>query len=211
MGELTVLLAHEIKQLHSCRCNQRKDLLPMAFLVMTLTCQRPAKPRRESSKMSFEHLTLSAAFQLAVSRRGAAQRELLDVIEIIHEMIVLLRNEASRYSISIRSELADDLPKAMADRVQLQQVFMNLMLNGIEAMKDDGWRTSAEIKSGQTEDGQLRIFEAGHGRGNPQRKSGPNLSMHTLRRRRKARAWGWRLRGSINEAHGGRVCGYGQL
>ena len=58
-------------------------------------------------------------------------------------MIVLLRSEANRYSISIRTELAEDLPKVMADRVQLQQVFMNLMLNGIDAMKENDWRRRA--------------------------------------------------------------------
>jgi len=58
-------------------------------------------------------------------KKGALQRELLDVNELIREMIVLLRSEASRYPISIRTELAEDLPRVMADRVQLQQVFMN--------------------------------------------------------------------------------------
>ena len=68
--------------------------------------------------------------------KGDQQRELLQVNEVIEEMIILFRDEASRYSILIRSDLAKDLPKVIADRVQLQQVFMNLMLNGIEAMKD---------------------------------------------------------------------------
>lgn len=53
-------------------------------------------------------------------------------------MIVLLRNEAIGYSISIRTELAENVPKVSADRVQLQQVFMNLMLNGFDAMKANG-------------------------------------------------------------------------
>ena len=68
-------------------------------------------------------------------KKGALQRELVDVNELIREMIVLLRSEASRYSLSICTDLAEDLSKVMADRVQLQQVFMNLMLNGIDAMK----------------------------------------------------------------------------
>ena len=71
-------------------------------------------------------------------KKGAPQRELVDINELIQEMIVLLRSEASRYSISIHCDLANDLPQIMGDRVQLQQVFMNLMLNGIEAMKDMG-------------------------------------------------------------------------
>ena len=74
-------------------------------------------------------------------KRGTPERELVDVNEVIREMIVLLSSEATRYAISVRTELAQDLPQVMADRVQLQQVLMNLMINGIDAMKDvDGVR-----------------------------------------------------------------------
>jgi nitrogen-specific signal transduction histidine kinase len=67
-------------------------------------------------------------------------------------MIVLLRSEANRDSISIRSGLASDLPKIMADRVQLQQVLMNLMLNGIEAIKDTSAGGELTIGSRQAAD-----------------------------------------------------------
>jgi C4-dicarboxylate-specific signal transduction histidine kinase len=67
-------------------------------------------------------------------KKGALQRELVDVSELVREAIVLLRSQANRYSISIRTELAEVLPKVMADRIQLQQVFMNRMMNGIDAM-----------------------------------------------------------------------------
>jgi C4-dicarboxylate-specific signal transduction histidine kinase len=50
-------------------------------------------------------------------------------------MIVLLRSEVTRHSISVRAELAADLPQIMGDRVQLQQVMMNLITNSIDAMK----------------------------------------------------------------------------
>jgi signal transduction histidine kinase len=69
------------------------------------------------------------------------QRELVDVNEIIREMLALLRGEVNRYSIITRSDLTPDPPKITADRVQLQQVFMNPMLNAIEAMKE----TTAEV------------------------------------------------------------------
>jgi len=61
-------------------------------------------------------------------------------------MIVLLRSEATRYNITVRMELAPDLPRIMGDRVQLQQVLMNLIVNSIDAMKEaDGhasWQSS---------------------------------------------------------------------
>ena len=71
-------------------------------------------------------------------KKSPPQRELVDVNGIIHEMLTLLKGEATRYPIAMRAELTTDLPKIMADRVQLQQVFMNLMLNAIEAMEDAG-------------------------------------------------------------------------
>src|SRR5205807_2224854 len=58
--------------------------------------------------------------------KGTPQREWVDVNEVIREIIVLLRGELARYAISVRPELAADLPRLMGDRVQLQQVMMNL-------------------------------------------------------------------------------------
>src|ERR1700722_11845021 len=69
-------------------------------------------------------------------KKVGPQRDLVDVNEVVQEMIVLLRGEATRYAISIRTELASDLPPVMGDRVQLQQVLMNLLVNSMDAMKD---------------------------------------------------------------------------
>ena len=100
-------------------------------------------------------------------KKGTPQRELSDVNELIREMIVLLRSEATRYSISVRTELAADLPQVMGDRVQLQQVMMNLMRNSIDAMKDvDGTRELA-IKSQRAENEQLMVSVSDTGVGLP--------------------------------------------
>jgi hypothetical protein len=72
---------------------------------------------------------------IRVLKKGTPQRESVDVNEIIREMIVLLRSEVTRHSVSFRAELAADLPQIMGDRVQLQQVMMNLITNSIDAMK----------------------------------------------------------------------------
>src|ERR1700756_1026283 len=82
-------------------------------------------------------------------KKSPPKRELVDVNEIVQEMVTLLRSEANRYAVSIRTDLAADLPKITADRVQLQQVLMNLMLNAIEAMKDTGGVLT--VKTGQSE------------------------------------------------------------
>src|SRR5216684_9332651 len=86
-------------------------------------------------------------------------------------MIVLLRSETNLYSISIGTELAEDLPKVMADRVQLQQVFMNLMLNGIDAMKEMNARGELTIKSQQAEKGELLISISDIGVGLPPKQA----------------------------------------
>jgi signal transduction histidine kinase len=80
-------------------------------------------------------------------KKGAVPRELVDVNELIREMIGMLRSDAKRHSITMRTELDPDLPEVMAERVQLQQVFMNLMLNGIDAMKETSGANELTIKS----------------------------------------------------------------
>jgi signal transduction histidine kinase len=97
-------------------------------------------------------------------RRQRPQREPTDLNEI-RQMVVLLHDAANRHSISIRTDLDAGLPTTTADRVQLQQVLMNLMLNGIEATQDD--RGELIVASKQTEDGQLLISVSDSGVGLP--------------------------------------------
>src|ERR1700686_2884799 len=72
-------------------------------------------------------------------------------------MVALLSGEAGRYSISIHTELAADLPNIRADRVQLQQVCMNLMLNAIDAMNEMSAGGILTIKSEQNPNNELLI------------------------------------------------------
>jgi signal transduction histidine kinase len=90
---------------------------------------------------------------------------LLDVNEIIREMIILLHDKADRNSISIRTDVDSGLPLITADRVQLQQVLMNLILNGIEAMKDA--KGELTVTSKRTDNGQLLISVSDSGIGLP--------------------------------------------
>ena len=80
---------------------------------------------------------------------------MVDVKDIIREITVLLGDEALRHSITTRSELDEHVPYILADPVQLQQVFMNLMLNAIDAMKGTGGDLT--IRSGLNPQGQLLI------------------------------------------------------
>jgi signal transduction histidine kinase len=128
---------------------------------------------------------------------------LVDVNEVIREMIVLLGSEATRYSVSIRTELAD-LPQVVGDRVQLQQVLMNLMTNGIDAMKDaDGARELA-IKSQRAENGELLISVSDTGVGLPPQQAAQIFNAF-FTTKSHGTGMGLRISRSIVESHGGRL------
>jgi signal transduction histidine kinase len=128
----------------------------------------------------------------------------VDVNEAIREMIVLLRSEAPRYNITVRMELAADLPRIMGDRVQLQQVLMNLMINGIEAMKDaDGTRELA-IRSQRTQNEEVVVSVTDSGVGlPPQQKEQIFNAFFTTKPH--GTGMGLRISRSIIESHGGRL------
>src|ERR1700674_510570 len=153
MGELTASLAHEVNQPIAAAVTNANTCLRW------LTRDHPdLEEAREAASRIVKDATRAADIISRIRlhfKKGTQERELLDVYEVIQEMILLLRNEATRYSVSIRTDLAPNRPKVMADRVHLQQVFMNLMLNGIEAMKDMGSAGELTIKSWQGENGQL--------------------------------------------------------
>jgi signal transduction histidine kinase len=137
-------------------------------------------------------------------KKGAPQRRLVDVNEVIREMIVLLRSETTRYSTSVRTELAADLPQVMGDRVQLQQVFMNLMLNGIDAMKGMNAGGEITIKSQQGENGQLLISVSDSGVGLPLQEADQIFDAF-FTTKRHGTGMGLSISRSIVESHGGRL------
>jgi signal transduction histidine kinase len=137
-------------------------------------------------------------------KKGTSERELVDVNEVIQEMIVLLRSEAMRYSISIRTELAADLPQVMGDRVQLQQVMMNLTVNSIDAMKDvDGTRELA-IRSQRAENKQVLVSVSDTGVGLP-RQPVEQIFSAFFTTKPHGTGMGLRISRSIIESHCGRL------
>ena len=69
-------------------------------------------------------------------KKGTLQREPIEVNDVIREMVALLDTEMTQHAIAVQTKLAEDLPQAIADQVEFQQVLMNLMLNGMESMKE---------------------------------------------------------------------------
>jgi PAS domain S-box-containing protein len=201
MGELTASLAHEIRQ-------------PIAAAVTNArTCLRwlgrdqpDVAEAREAASRIVNDVTRATDIISSISllfKKGALQREPVDVNELIREMIVLLRSEANRYSISIRTELAEELPKVMADRVQLQQVFMNLMLNGIDAMKLKADGGELTIKS-EVCDAQLLISVSDTGVGLPPAQA-DQIFRAFFTTKDNGTGMGLPISRSIIESHGGRL------
>ena len=117
-------------------------------------------------------------------------------------MIVLLSDEAVRHSITIHSEIDAETPNILADRVQLQQVFMNLMLNAIEAMKDAGGEMT--IRSGLNQEGQLLTSISDTGVGLPLENTERIFdAFHTTKP--QGTGMGLAITRSIMESHGGRI------
>jgi PAS domain S-box-containing protein len=198
MGELAASLAHEIKQPIAAAATNAGTCLRW------LQRQPPEiEEARETATRISQDVNRAAEIINRVRSlytKEGQQRELVRVNEVIEEMIVLLRNEASRYSILIRSDLAKDLPKVMADRVQLQQVFMNLMLNGIEAMKDTGGELT--IKSERTKDDKLQISISDTGVGLPGEKVN-HIFDAFFTTKPQGTGMGLTITRSIIDAHGG--------
>jgi signal transduction histidine kinase len=135
--------------------------------------------------------------------KGTPKRELVNVNEVIGEMIVLLRSEAIRYNISVRTELAADLPQIMGDRVQLQQVLLNLMINGIDAMKDVDRARELAIQSRRAEGEQLLVAVSDTGVGLPQQAN--QIFNAFVTTKPHGTGMGLPISRSIVESHGGRL------
>lgn len=201
MGELAAGLAHEIKQpISAAITNANTSLRWLSRDKPDLQEAREAIIRAANDgKRAAEIITRLRSFY---TKGAPPQPELVDLNEVAREMLMLLRDEANRYSISMRTILAVDPPKVTADRVQLQQVCMNLMLNGIEAMKDTGGELSIRTEVGQ--DRQLVISICDSGVGLPPEKTEQIFDAFYTTKSRGS-GMGLSISRSIVESHGGRL------
>jgi PAS domain S-box-containing protein len=128
MGELAAALAHEIRQPIAASITSANACLRwLARDPPDLERARAAAARIEQDgNRAADVINRLRSFYM---KGVPPEREMIDIKEIVREMAALLRKEAVRHSIKIYSELGEDMPNVLADRVQLQQVFMNLMLN----------------------------------------------------------------------------------
>jgi PAS domain S-box-containing protein len=202
MGELTASVAHEVNQpIAAAVTNANACLRWLARETPNLEEARAAAMRmvRDGTRAADIISRIRLLFE-----KGISERELVDVNDVIREMIVLLRSEATRYSISIRTELAADLPRALGDRVQLQQVVMNLIMNGVDAMKDVEGTRALTIKSQWTAHQQLTVSVRDTGAGLPRQRPDQIFDAF-FTTKRNGTGLGLSVSRSIVEAHGGRL------
>jgi signal transduction histidine kinase len=202
MGELTAAVTHEVKQPIAAAVTNAKTCLRW------LNRDQPDLPEaRDAAARLVKDVTRASDIISRIGslfKKGLPSREILNVNEIIREMIALLRSEAARHSISVDSDLGGDVPQIMADRVQLQQVLMNLMLNGMEAMTNLSAPGRLTIRSRREGNGQLLISVADVGTGiNPEQAEQIFRAFFTSKP--QGTGMGLAISRSIVESHGGRL------
>lgn len=202
MGELTASLAHEVNQPISAAVTYASTC------VRWLTRSDPDLEEARQAALEVVRNAKRAADLIghirSISKKGDSKRELVDVNEVIQEIIALLRNEARRYSVSIRTELDTSLPMIMADSVQVQQVMMNLIMNSIDAMKDVGETRELSIRSQGAENQHLMISVSDTGVGLPPQHKGQIFNPFFTTKAHGI-GLGLRISRSIVESHGGRL------
>jgi C4-dicarboxylate-specific signal transduction histidine kinase len=202
MGELTASLAHEVNQPIAAAVTNANTCLRW------LTREHPDVEEARAAAMRIVKDATRAAEIISrirlLFKKGTPQRELVDFGEVVREMIVLLRSEASRHNILVGTELTADFPQIMGDRVQLQQLLMNLMLNGIEAMKDVDGKRELAIRSQRTENGEVLVSVSDTGVGLPEQQA-DHIFKAFFTTKLQGTGMGLTISRSIVESHGGRL------
>ncbi len=198
---MSASIAHEINQ-------------PLASAVTSasaclrwLDAQKPEEARRSALRVIAEgHRASEIIVRIrSLTKKAPPQKDWLDVNETIHEVITLARSEIQRSNIALETQLSQQVPIILADRIQLQQVILNLMMNAIEAMSglNEGPRELL-IRSGTDESKHVVISVQDSGPGfDP--KSLDHLFETFYTTKPQGLGMGLAISRSIVEAHGGRL------
>jgi PAS domain S-box-containing protein len=206
MGELAASLAHELGQpISASLTNADAGLLRLGSDNPDLDGARAALKRilRDSQRAAAILGRIRSQFV-----RGALNRESIDINELSRETIALLRDEAMRQNVLFKTQLAADLPHIVGDRVQLQQVALNLIVNSIEAMEGvDGLREIL-VKSHRAEDLHVHISVIDTGAGFASELA-EKIFDPFFTTKPQGTGMGLRICRSIIESHGGRLWAVG--
>jgi PAS domain S-box-containing protein len=200
MGELVASISHELAQpIMASTVNAKASL-------RWLQHDPPDLMRvREGTEKIVEAGTLASKIidrLRSLYKNVPPKRELLAINEVVDEMTGMLRSEAGIHGVSIRTDLSGDLAMTMADRVQLQQVLMNLMLNGIEAMSDTGGVLTVKTQPGVRSEIEVSVNDTGPGL--PPAEA-DRLFEAFFTTKPQGSGMGLSISKSIVEAHGGRI------
>lgn len=203
MGELVASIAHEVNQ-------------PISGVVMNgNACLRwlaGDSPNLEEARENARRIVRDGkqageviARIRALAMKTAAAKERLDMNEAIREVVALARDEVYRNSVILRTDFVDDLPPVLGDRVQLQQVVLNLVMNGVEAMSTVGERSrELVIRTQNDEADQVRVTVQDSGIGlDPQSMERIFDSFYTTKH--AGMGMGLSISRSIVQNHGGRL------
>ena len=203
MGQLAASIAHEINQpIAAALTNAQAALRWIAAQPSDLEEARCALDRivRDGNRAGE---VLSRIRNLV--RKSPPRRDQVDVNETILEVVALTRREAERHRVALQTRLARDLPPVWGDRIQLQQVILNLLTNAIDAIKVSGEGPRELLVGSGRDDAQGVLVTV--------RDSGPGLDPEGLERLFEAFhttkpdgvGMGLAISRSIVEAHGGRL------
>jgi C4-dicarboxylate-specific signal transduction histidine kinase len=203
LGELTASIAHEVNQpLAGMLTNANAGLRWLKGDPPNLSEAGDAIRRiiRDGKRAGDVISRMRSLF-----KKAGTAKERLDLNEAIEEVVILTQSEARRHNLALRTQLAADLPPVMGDRVQLQQVVVNLILNAIEAMATVESRARDLVITTQRGEGdEIRVAVRDSGIGldpsNVERIFGP---FHTTKP--GGLGIGLSISRSIVESHGGRL------
>jgi PAS domain S-box-containing protein len=203
MGELSASLAHEVNQpLAGIITNANASLRWLGGESPNLNEARDAIRRiiRDGTRAGDVVSRMRALF-----KKARSTQERLDINDAIEEVVMLTQREVRRSKVALRTELATNLPSVMGDRVQLQQVLMNLILNGIEALSTvENRPRDLVIRTQRSEGDQVRVAVQDSGIGfDPKNAERIFDAFHTTKS--GGLGMGLSISRSIVENHGGRL------
>jgi signal transduction histidine kinase len=200
MGELVASISHELAQpIQITTAHAKASLRWLQHDPPDITEARKGTEKiMEAGALASEIINRLRSLY----RKAPVKREFVAINEVIGEMVRMMRDEAEGHGVSIRTDLRDDHPMILADRVQLYQVLMNLMLNGIEAMKETGGVLTVKSQTG--EHGQIEVSIKDTGPGLPAGKVDQIFDAF-FTTKPQGSGMGLAISKSIVESQGGRI------